>query len=114
MEKTKVIEFIQTMGDGGAETLVKDYALLMDKEQFEVTVVVQHGMENSANLQRLKENNIRILELSSRDDLLKKVWHSIFWRKERSAVQTEDVQEKPVLPGEQRRSTIFISINSFL
>ena len=40
MAKTKVIEFLLTMGDGGAETLVKDYALLMDREQFDVTVVV--------------------------------------------------------------------------
>ena len=52
MEKVKVIEFIQSMGDGGAETLVKDYALLMDRERFEVTVVVQHDVEDSANIQR--------------------------------------------------------------
>ena len=54
MEKVNVIEFIQTVGDGGAETLVKDYALLMDKERFQVTVVVLHDVADSANLRHLR------------------------------------------------------------
>ena len=108
MDKTKIIEFIQSVGDGGAETLVKDYAQLLDKEQFEVTVVVLHGVENSANLQRLKEHRIRIVELSSQDDFLKKIWRSVFWKKEKVVVKSEDVQEKPVLPGETYEEETFI------
>ena len=100
MDKIKVIEFIQSVGDGGAETLVKDYAQLLDREEFDVTVVVMHGVENSANLQRLKAHNIQIIELSSEDDFLKRVWRRVFWKKEAPAVQSEDVQAKPVLPGE--------------
>lgn len=35
----KVIEFIHGLNMGGAETLVKDYALLLNKEEFDVTVL---------------------------------------------------------------------------
>lgn len=100
MDKVKVIEFIQTVGDGGAETLVKDYALLMDKNRFEVTVVVLHAVEDSANYQRLRENGIPVIALSSQDDILKKIWRQLFWRKQNVTVKSEDVQEKAVLPGE--------------
>lgn len=78
MSKVNVIEFITTVGDGGAETLVKDYALLMDKDRFEVTVVVVHDVDDSANWQRLRENGIRVIALSSRDDILKKIWRTVF------------------------------------
>lgn len=100
MEKVKVIEFIQSMGDGGAETLVKDYALLMDKERFDVTVVVQHALEDSANLRRLKAQGIPVIALSSQDDILKKIWRRIFWEREETTVSSEDVKENPVLPGD--------------
>ena len=108
MEKVKVIEFIQTMGDGGAETLVKDYALLMDRQRFDVTVVVQHAISDSANLQRLKEYDIPIHALSSEDDLLKRIWRKIFWKQETQEVQSENVQEKAVLPGENYEQAGFL------
>ena len=78
MEKVKVIEFIQSMGDGGAETLVKDYALLMDKERFEVTVVVLHDIRDSANFRFLVQNGIPVFALSSQEDPLKKLWRKLF------------------------------------
>jgi len=99
MAKTNVIEFMLTAGDGGAETLVKDYALLMDKEQFAVTVVVLHDIEDSANLQRLKDNNIPVIALSSRNDILKKIWHKVFWKRNQEILDSEDMKENPVLPG---------------
>ena len=108
MEKVKVIEFIQSMGDGGAETLVKDYALLMDKERFEVTVVVQHDVEDSANIRRLQEQGISVLPLSTQDDLLKRIWRRIFWKKQEAAVASEDVKERPVLPGETYEQAGFL------
>lgn len=78
MKKTKVIEFMLNIGDGGAETLVKDYALLIDKEQFEITVVVLHEIENSANMQILQANGIPVIPLSSQNDLFKKLWRLVF------------------------------------
>lgn len=108
MEKVKVIEFIQSMGDGGAETLVKDYALLMDRERFEVTVVVQHAVEDSANIQRLRECGVPILALSAQDDILKHIWRKIFWKKEESSVSSADVQNRAVLPGETYEQAGFL------
>lgn len=39
MNKIKVVHFIDGMGIGGAQVLVKDYALLLDKNKFDVTVL---------------------------------------------------------------------------
>ena len=35
----KVVHFIETLFQGGAETLVKDYALLLDKTKFDITIL---------------------------------------------------------------------------
>ena len=78
MKKTKVIEFMLNIGDGGAETLVKDYALLMDKSQFEVTVVVLHEIEDSANMRILQSHGIPVIALSSEKDYFKKLWRFFF------------------------------------
>lgn len=78
MKKTKIIEFIQSMGDGGAETLVKDYALLMDREKFDVTVVVLHDVGDTANRRFLEAAGIPVIPLSSREDPLKKLWRKLF------------------------------------
>lgn len=110
MAKTKVIEFITSLQDGGAETLVKDYSLLMDKEHFEVTVVVLHDMEGSANLSRLQKAGIPIIALSSQEDLLKKVWRLVFWRKQQPVIDAEDVKENPVLPGDTYEKPGFLRI----
>lgn len=100
MKRTKVIEFIQTVGDGGAETLVKDYGLLMDRDRFDVTVVVQHEMKDSANYHRLRESGIPVIALSGQNDLLKNIWRKVFWKEENETVGSEDVKARPVLPGE--------------
>lgn len=105
MAKTKVIEFLLTMGDGGAETLVKDYALLMDQKQFDVTVVVMHDMADSANLQRLKDQEIPVIPLSSEDSLLKRIWHRLFWKRNQQMVDSETIKENPVLPGAMEEQT---------
>ena len=99
MSKTKVIEFLLNMGDGGAETLVKDYVLLLDKNQFDVTVVVLHDIVDSANLQRLKDHNVDVIALSSQEDVLKKIWHAVFWKRKQETLDSQMVMEKPVLPG---------------
>lgn len=108
MAKTKVIEFILTMGDGGAETLVKDYALLMDRERFDVTVVVMHDMADSANLQRLREHGISVIALSSENGLLKRIWRRLFWKREQQVIDSEMVKENPVLPGTMEEQTGWI------
>lgn len=110
MEKVKVIEFILTLGDGGAETLVKDYALLMDRDRFEVTVVVLHALEDSANLQRLKDQGIRILSLSSQKDVLKKLWRMVV--KPDAVELTPDKVDQQTASMASRRSGIRALLHS--
>ena len=58
--KTKVVEFIGRIQDGGAEALVKDYALLLDKDRFDVTVLCEDYVPASANYKALVRNDVRI------------------------------------------------------
>lgn len=60
----KVIHMISSMNMGGAETMVKDYALLMDKERFEVKIISLDKCYHSANDQFLRDANISIFYLS--------------------------------------------------
>lgn len=76
--KTKVIEYVSRMQDGGAETIVKDYALLLDKEKFDVTVVCEDYKKNSANYRILKENNVKTIYLYGKFDLLCRALQRIF------------------------------------
>lgn len=62
-DRVKVVQLITTMADGGAETLVKDYALLCDKEKVDMRIVTWSEPLGSANEQVLKEANIPVLFL---------------------------------------------------
>lgn len=72
-KRIKVIEYLEgSLSDGGAETLVKDYCLLLDKDEFEPYVLVDFVFLESANYRRLKESPTRIISLYPR--------YSFFWR----------------------------------
>lgn len=60
----KVIHMIPTLNMGGAETMVKDYALLLDKEQFEVIIVSLDKRYHSVNEEILEQAGIRVIYLS--------------------------------------------------
>lgn len=60
----KVIHLISTMNIGGAETMVKDYALLIDKKQFDVKVISIDKSYHSANEAALKKGGIPLIFLS--------------------------------------------------
>lgn len=64
----KVIHLIPHLKMGGAETLVKDYALNIDKDKFEIIVVTVSGKSNSFNEIKLRESNIRVIHLG--DEIL--------------------------------------------
>lgn len=61
--KTRVVEFIGRIQDGGAETLVKDYALLLNKELFEVVVLCEDYKKESSVYKTLRSNNIKIVSM---------------------------------------------------
>lgn len=61
-KKIKVIELINEIGDGGAETLVKDYALYLNSDLFDITILTEYPLSiKSANVRVLMENNKCIL-----------------------------------------------------
>lgn len=59
--KTIVFELIGSLGDGGAETLVKDYALLLDRDLFEIYIIVLRDDINSSVAHILHKHNINII-----------------------------------------------------
>ena len=61
IKKIKLVYLINEISDGGAETLVKDYALNLDKSLFDVFILTD--MESdvcSANYKTLAENRIKL------------------------------------------------------
>ena len=60
----KIIQLISTMNLGGAETMVKDYALLMDKEKVDITIISFGPHYDSVNERALKEHGINVIFLS--------------------------------------------------
>ena len=71
--RIRVIEYFEgSLSDGGAETLVKDYALLLDRKRFEPYVLVDWIFTDSANYSRLKDTDVKLVSLYPS--------YSIFWR----------------------------------
>ena len=77
MDRIKVIEYISNLGDGGAETLVKDYVRLLDRKRFDPIVVVLRGGESSANKRTIEENKIPIIEIFPRWNIWVRVWKKL-------------------------------------
>ena len=78
MEKIKVIEYIGNFGDGGAETLIKDYVRLIDRNRFDPVIVVVRGGDVSANRQIITENNIPIIDIFPHWNFLVRIWKKLF------------------------------------
>ena len=48
--KYKVLELISTMGEGGAESLVKDYALMINKSAFDISILTVYHVKHSLSI----------------------------------------------------------------
>ena len=59
-KKISVLYFIHGLNMGGAETIVKEYALLIDKSKYDVTVLCYHHQYDSPYEKLLKDNGIKI------------------------------------------------------
>ena len=71
--KKKLVEFIGRIQDGGAETLVKDYALLLDKDKFDITVLCEDYRPESNNYKTLVKNNVKIISMYEKSFFINKV-----------------------------------------
>ena len=59
MGKIKVMHYINSLDQGGAETLVKNYALLLDKQKIDLVVLV-HDKKDTLYERELKTAGIRV------------------------------------------------------
>ena len=75
--KTKVAQFIGSIQDGGAETLVKDYALLLDKETFDVIIITRWKGYNSANYRILEESGVHMISIYPSNNLIFKIFNQL-------------------------------------
>ena len=76
--KKKVIQLISAMGDGGAETLVKDYACMLDRTLFDVTIVCIYQLTGTANSKRIIENDIKTFYIFKNHKLITRIFRTIF------------------------------------
>ena len=63
MIKLKLLHYVYNLNQGGAETLVKDYALLIDKNRFDI-VILCHDRVGSPYEKILADANIRVVYIS--------------------------------------------------
>lgn len=76
--KKIIMEVIPRMADGGAETIVKDYALYLSKDKYELIVVTLFENKECANYKILKAHNIRIVSIVSKYSIIKKTSLKLF------------------------------------
>lgn len=89
----KVIEFIPRIQDGGAEVLVKDYALILDKNIFDVYVICLDVKYESATYKILKDNNVKIISLYDNNVNYHKVLTRLFGKKHISKLLNKALDE---------------------
>lgn len=53
MSKTRVVEIIESLSDGGAQSIVKDYATLIDKKEFDLVIFTIYPCTYSANYKQV-------------------------------------------------------------
>lgn len=76
--KTKVVEFINRIQEGGAEALIRDYALLIDKNKFDVVVLCYFASKDSSINKILKGHNIEVVEMYGRFPTVCRVLSRLF------------------------------------
>ena len=73
-----VIQFLPSLQDCGAETLVKDYALLINKELYNLKIVTIYDACSTANTKIIKQNNIEIIPVYKNWSLITRIFNKIF------------------------------------
>ena len=61
--RRNILEFISTMTDGGAEALVKDYAIILKKLGVQIRILTVYGVSGTSNMNQLEKENIQVESL---------------------------------------------------
>ena len=91
--KKRLIEYIGRIQEGGAEALVKDYALLLDKEKFNVIVLCDDVRNGSANYKILIDNNIKVVSLFGNHRFICRVLRRVFGGRFRALLFDKKIKE---------------------
>jgi glycosyltransferase involved in cell wall biosynthesis len=78
--RVKVYEFISNLGTGGAETLVKDYALEIDKTKIDFGIITVWPDTNMANGRIIEEVKIKRLSIFKTHNFFTKIFRRLFGR----------------------------------
>ncbi|HNX14386.1 MAG TPA: glycosyltransferase [Oscillospiraceae bacterium] len=73
-----VFEFIGSLADGGAETLVKDYAKMLDPTLFCVKAVVIHADKSTANYKTIAANDTEIIAVYKKWNVAVRAFNKVF------------------------------------
>lgn len=68
--KTKLWLVIWGLKDGGAETLAREYARLIDPQKFDATIVTLYPFENTANYRHAQEAGLRVASIFKRRNVI--------------------------------------------
>lgn len=68
-QKTKVWIVIWGLKDGGAETLAREYARLVNPDKFDATIVTMYPFTNTANYRRAQEAGLKMRSIFSRRNM---------------------------------------------
>ena len=68
--KTKVWIVIWGLKDGGAETLAKEYARLVDSQKFDPTLITMYPFVDTANFRRAKEAGIKVCSIFKKRNVI--------------------------------------------
>lgn len=74
----KIIQLVTSLDDGGAETLVKDYSIKLEKKNQEVLVVVVFNYTKSSNYRLLRDANINYLPLVRNYNIISRLFLRLF------------------------------------
>ena len=102
----KVVEILNNMGMGGAESLIKDYATYINKEEFEITVIVGDKERGTPNEKALRELGVKTVYIGealqqkiSKWNLLGKSLRK--WKRNKLFYQALEQEKPDVIHGHQ-------------
>ena len=93
--KLKVVQLIGSLNDGGAETLVKDYALLLDDCKFDVEIIAEKNIKDAATTKVLMAAGKKVSFLYSHWNFINKVIYVLggeIYRKHRLKMYLRKIQ----------------------
>lgn len=76
--KTKVLQFVSSLNDGGAETLIKEYVTNLNKEKFAAKVVAIFDAKETATTRAIKAAGIEIITVFEQYGIVERVINHCF------------------------------------